>query len=375
MPTDTRILGLFPDLLGHGGVQETGRQTAATLDAIAESHGWQTTYLALNDPNGAHQLQVRDRAIGFAGFQRAKVQFVLATLKASRGATRLIFAAHPNLAQPATLAKRFAPGLKIAVVTHGIDVWEALQPKRRESLLKADVVLAPSTYTVQKLIDVQGVPAAKIERLPWPLDPEFLNLAAAPAQLPLPQKFPTQGPVILAVGRWAASEKYKGADDLILAAAKLRAAHPTLALVVVGTGDDLPRLKQLAAAQNVAVTFLENLPRPELAACYARADIFALPSTGEGFGLVYLEAMAFAKPVVGVASGGALDLIRDGKNGLLVAPPKENPAPLVNALERLLADAALRNEMGRNGAAIVGAEYSISAFQQTLERIVTQLLS
>jgi glycosyltransferase involved in cell wall biosynthesis len=237
------------------------------------------------------------------------------------------------------------------------------------------VVLAPSTYTVQKLIDVQGVPAAKIERLPWPLDPEFLNLAAAPAQLPLPQKFPTQGPVILAVGRWAASEKYKGADDLILAAAKLRAAHPALSLVLVGAGDDLPRLKQLAASQNLPVVFLENLPRPELAACYARADIFALPSTGEGFGLVYLEAMAFAKPVVGVASGGALDLIRDGKNGLLVAPPKENPAPLVNALERLLADAALRNEMGRNGAAIVGAEYSISAFQQTLERIVTQLLS
>jgi glycosyltransferase involved in cell wall biosynthesis len=145
--------------------------------------------------------------------------------------------------------------------------------------------------------------------------------------------------------------------------------------VLVGAGDDLPRLKQLAASQNLPVVFLENLPRPELAACYAHADIFALPSTGEGFGLVYLEAMAFAKPVVGVASGGALDLIRDGKNGLLVAPLKENPAPLVNALERLLADAEVRNEMGRNGAAIVGAEYSISAFQQTLERIVTQLLS
>ncbi len=374
MPIDTRILGLFPELLAHGGVQETGRQTAAALDAIAESHGWRTTYLALNDPSGAHPLQVRDRAISFTGFQRAKVQFVLATLKASRGATRLIFAAHPNLAQPASLAKRFAPNLKIAVVTHGIDVWEPLQPKRRESLLKADVVLAPSAYTVQKLIDVQGVPAAKIQRLPWPLDPEFLKFAAAPAQLPLPQTFPAQGPVILAVGRWAASEKYKGADDLILAAAKLRGAHPALSLVLIGTGDDLSRLKQLAAAQSLPVVFLENLPRPELAACYARADIFALPSTGEGFGLVYLEAMAFAKPVVGVASGGTLDLIRDGKNGLLVAPPKENPAPLLAALERLLGDAALRNQMGRAGAAIVESEYSVAAFQQSLERIITKLL-
>ena len=374
MLTDTRILGLFPELLAHGGVQETGRQTAAALDAIAESHGWQTAYLALNDPSGARQLQVRDRSIRFTGFQRAKVQFVLATMKASRGATRLIFAGHPNLAQPATLARRFMPNLKIAVVTHGVDVWEPLQPKRRESLLKADVILAPSTYTAQKLIEVQGVPAAKIQRVPWPLDPEFLKLTSAPAQLPLPQPFPAHGPVILAVGRWAASEKYKGADDLILAAAKLRAAHPALSLVLVGTGDDLPRLKQLAAAQNFPVVFLENLPRPELAACYSRADIFALPSTGEGFGLVYLEAMAFAKPVVGVASGGTLDLIRDGKNGLLVEPPKENPAPLIAALERLLSDAALCNEMGRTGAAIVESEYSVAPFQQALDHIVTALL-
>jgi glycosyltransferase involved in cell wall biosynthesis len=237
------------------------------------------------------------------------------------------------------------------------------------------VVLAPSSYTAQKLIDVQGVPAAKIQRVAWPLDPEFLKLATAPSQLPLPAAFPAQAPAILAVGRWAASEKYKGADDLILAVAKLRATHPTLSLVLVGTGDDLPRLKQLAAAQNVAVTILENLPRPELAACYARADIFALPSTGEGFGLVYLEAMAFAKPVVGVASGGTLDLIRDGKNGLLVTPPKENSAPLIAALDRLLRDAVLRNELGRNGAAIVQTEYSVAAFQQAIERIVTSLLS
>jgi glycosyltransferase involved in cell wall biosynthesis len=122
------------------------------------------------------------------------------------------------------------------------------------------------------------------------------------------------------------------------------------------------------------VRFLENLPRNELIACYAHCDIFALPSTGEGFGLVFLEAMALGKPVIGVANGGTLDIIRDGRNGILVPPPKTDSAALENALARLLADSALRESMGREGARIVAEEYSVAAFQQSLERILVTLL-
>jgi phosphatidyl-myo-inositol dimannoside synthase len=375
MAQKTRILGLFPDLLAHGGVQEAGRQTAAALTAIAESHGWTPEYLALNDSRGAQSVTIRGRSIPFTGFQRAKVQFVLATLRASRPPARLLFAAHPNLAPLAALAKRFSKKLKTIVVTHGIEVWEPLSPQRRGALLKADLILAPSSHTVEKLVEIQGVPSEKIRRLPWPLEPEFLKMAASPESLSLPADFPS-GLVILTVGRWAASEKYKGADHLIRAVAQLRATHPDLSLVLVGTGDDLPRLKNIASSENLgdSVRFLENLPRPQLARCYSRADIFALPSTGEGFGLVFLEAMAFAKPVVGVASGGTLDLIRDGKNGLLVPPHSQDPQALAQALDRLLRDAALRRAFGQAGATIVASEYSVSAFQRSLELLVTGLL-
>jgi glycosyltransferase involved in cell wall biosynthesis len=378
MPSNTRIVGLFPDFLAHGGVQEAGRQTAAALSAIADNRGGATQFLTLNDPHGVQSVEVGDRSISFTGFHRAKVQFVLAALKATRNDARLLFAGHPNLAPPAALARRFSRRLKTIVVTHGIEVWTPLPPQRRNALLKADVILAPSSYTKQKLIEVQGVPEAKIRRLPWPLDPEFLKLAQSPSELALPSRFPKNGgPVILSVGRWAASEKYKGADDLIRAAGRLRANHAALSLVLVGAGDDLPRLKSIATAENLndSVTFLENLSRAELCAYYAHADVFALPSTGEGFGLVFLEAMAFAKPVVGVASGGTLDLIRDGKNGLLVPPSKENPEALIYALDRLLRDQGLRGEMGRNGAAVVANEYSVSTFQQSLELIIAGLLA
>jgi phosphatidyl-myo-inositol dimannoside synthase len=360
-------------------VQEAGRQTAAALSAIAAAHGWTTEYLALNDPRGPQTFPIRDSTFPFTGFQRAKIKFVFAAARAARQNVRLIFAAHPNLAQPAAVAKRFAKNSKTIVVTHGIEVWELISPQRHKALLAADMILAPSSYTAQKLVEIQHVPAAKIQLLPWPLDPTFLQLAAKPETLPLPQRLTTTtGPIILAVGRWAASEKYKGADDLIRAVAQLRKQHQhaDTSLVLVGTGDDLPRLKEIATQEQLdqsAVVFLENLPRPELAACYDRADIFALPSTGEGFGLVYLEAMAFAKPVIGVASGGTLDLIKTGVNGFLV-PPKD-PAALVRALDRLLKDPALRSQMGRAGAAIVASEYSVPAFQQSLERLISALIS
>jgi phosphatidyl-myo-inositol dimannoside synthase len=376
MPDAIRIVGLFPDLLAHGGVQEAGRQTMAALSEIASEQGWQTRFLALNDPSGPHSVSVRARSISFTGYQRAKAKFVFAACRAARKNARIIFAAHPNLGPPAGIARKFGRDAKVIVVTHGVDVWEKLAPQRRKALLEADLVLAPSSYTAAKLTEVQGVPAEKIVRLAWPLGTAFLKLAEGAGSLALPKSFPKSGPVILGVGRWAAAEQYKGADDLILATAKLRAQNPDLSLVLVGTGDDLPRLKALANAHGVgvAVRFLENLPRNELIACYAHCDIFALPSTGEGFGLVFLEAMALGKPVIGVANGGTLDIIRDGRNGILVPPPKTDSAALENALARLLADSALRESMGREGARIVAEEYSVAAFQQSLERILVTLL-
>ena len=376
MPDATRIVGLFPDLLAHGGVQEAGRQTMAALSEIAAEQGWQTRFLSLNDPKGPHSVSVRARSISFTGYQRAKAKFVFAACRAARKNARIIFAAHPNLGPPASVAKKFGRDAKVIVVTHGVDVWEKRSPQRRKALLEADLVLAPSSYTVAKLAEVQGVAPEKIIRLAWPLGSAFLKLAEDSSSLPLPKSFPKNGAVILGVGRWAAAEKYKGADDLILATAKLRTQNPNISLVLVGTGDDLARLKALANAHNlgVAVRFLEDLPRNELIACYAHCDIFALPSTGEGFGLVFLEAMALGKPVIGVASGGTLDIIRDGRNGILVPPPKSDPSGLENALARLLADPALRQSMGREGARIIAEEYSVAVFQQSLERILVGLL-
>jgi glycosyltransferase involved in cell wall biosynthesis len=367
-----RIIGLFPELLGVGGIQEAGRQTVAALDEIARRRGWKTLFLSLNDAPGEHVVSSGTLDSQFRAFGRAKARFFLAAARMALDTAAIVLAAHPNLALPAAFMKRLSPQLKSVVVCHGVEVWQLLPRVRRAALRRADLVIAPSHFTVQKIHEIQGIPIDKIRRLPWPLSPTFLSLAARSTELEPPAEFPN-GKVILTVGRWAASERYKGVDDLIRAFAQLRPAIPDLHLVVAGEGDDLVRLQKLAAEMNVTdvVHFLQGLSREKLAACYGRADVFALPSTGEGFGLVFLEAMAFGKPIVAAAAGGATDLVENEVNGLLV--PAHNPEQLASALARLIRDDALRSTLGRRGLERVHAQYSFGRFESELDEILGNL--
>ncbi len=367
------VIGLFPELLGPGGVQQAGRMIAAALNEIAARREWSLELLALNDPPGNQELRAGPHLIPFRGFDRAKGRFVYSALVRARSGSKnlapVVLAAHPNLAVPVEWMRRASPVLRTIVICHGVEVWQPLPAYRHQALQHANLLLAPSRYTAKKLTEVQDVPAERIRLLPWPLDPEFLRLATARENHPLPRGFP-QGRVVLTLGRWAASERYKGADELIRAIAQLSGRFPDLHLAAVGSGDDLPRLRQLACDLGAAdrVHFLERLSREEIVACYARADVFALPSSGEGFGLVFLEAMAFAKPVLGAAAGGITDLIEDGANGLLV-PPRD-VSKLAEALDRLLRDDSLRTEMGRRGFVRVQTQYRFEVFRDALENIL-----
>jgi phosphatidylinositol alpha-1,6-mannosyltransferase len=372
---ENRIIGLFPELLGFGGVQEAGRLTAAAIEEIAARDKLFRNFLSLNDPPGPQTFHVGEKKIAFRGFGHAKIRFVLSAVGQTRifgpNGAQIVLALHPHLALPASLMKGLAPHLKTIVMSHGVEVWRPMTAVRHHALLNADIVIAPSRYTARQLAEVQHIPEEKIRVLAWPMNPAFLRMSDAPGKLSLPRAFP-QGRIVLTVGRWAASERYKGADELIQATAHLRSTNLDLNLLVVGDGDDLPRLQKLADNLNITdcVQFLKNLSREEIAACYSHADIFALPSTGEGFGFVFLEAMAFAKPVVAVSHGGTTDLVEDGVNGLLV-PPRDTQR-LVWALNCLLNDASRRMELGRRGGEIVRQKYGFEVFQAGISQILNR---
>jgi glycosyltransferase involved in cell wall biosynthesis len=372
--TPPRIAALFPQLTGFGGIQQASRQLVSALQNILDSRDGTLDLLGLNDPTGPQTLNLDRNTIRFHGFARAKIRFVLSALRAATKHPRILIAAHPNLAQPAAWMKKLTPSTKTIVLCHGVDVWEPLPPRRRSALLAADIALVPSTYTAKKLQEIQNFPTDKIRILPWPINATMLQRATAEnrATLNPPPGFP-QGRVILAVGRWDAREKYKGADELIRALPQLTKSFPEVQLALVGRGDDIPRLKSIASELNVSasVHFLEKITTDDqLAACYASAEIFALPSTGEGFGIVFLEAMAFGLPVVGANAGGVTDIIQHQTNGLLV-PPK-NPEALTQALMQLLKDANLRTILGQNAKKSIQDKYLFASLEKGVEQLLLE---
>ncbi len=335
--------------------------------------------LSLNDGPELKRLKVAEREIVFTGCERAKGRFLLTAIRAARrpvskgkSKIKLVVAGHPNLA-PVARAMRFtAPRVKSIICTHGVEVWEPLTRLRRTALRGASVVLAPSKYTAEQVAAVQGVATETIRVLPWALDPQFEALAPHAAKSATPANFP-EGRVVLTVGRWRADERYKGMDTLITALPRLLPRFPELQLAAVGDGDDREWLEDLAEETGVErhVHFLSGLSYAELAACYAHCEVFALPSKGEGFGLVYLEAMACGKPVIGGAHGGAPEVIDDGKTGYLV--PHGDTAQLATAIETLLADPALELEMGRRGKQRVENEFRFSVFAKSFRKILREL--
>lgn len=366
-----RIVGLFPQLLEIGGIQEAGRLTVLALQKIASKWGWCTKFLSLNDARGLQVLRVSETEVPFRGFRRSKTEFTWAALQLGRNRTEIVVAAHPHLAVPGAQMKVLNPRLKMITVAHGIEVWRPLRWARRIAFRQSDLLLSPSRYTAEKVAQEQGIPESRIRRVPWPLNPEILRMAEHPGSIPLPPGFPS-GLVVLTVARLAASEQYKGVDKLIKAVARTRTEISNVHLVVVGGGDDLARHISLAASLQVteAVHFFDKLSRDQIFGCYLYSDIFAMPSTGEGFGLVFLEAMAFGKPLIGALAGGIPDVIEDGVNGFVVRPG--DLEQLCQALTVLLKNEQLRTECGAKGAEAVRTKFAFDKFCIELESILRE---
>ncbi len=210
------LIGLFPELDAPGGIQRAGRHLAFVLSEYAAAHGMEYRILSLNDTPELHRMQVGEREFVFTGAARGKTRFAASAMRAARRRPKIVVAAHPNLAPIARSMQLIAPRMKSIVCTHGVEVWERLPFVRRQALRHASLVLAPSRVTADFVATLQGVPANRVRVLPWALDPDFetANSAQPPSKT---SRCVSSGPIILTVGRWLTTERYKGMDTLIMA--------------------------------------------------------------------------------------------------------------------------------------------------------------
>ena len=265
----------------------------------------------------------------------SKFIFILKTFLAifNRRSFDFIFCGHLHLAPLAALLKKLT-GIPFWLQLHGIEAWQKPSGLIQRAVKEATLVTAVSRYTRRKFLAWADVDPEKVRVLPNTFDSQF---CPGPKSEPLLKRCRLDGKkILLTVGRLSASEKYKGHDRMIRLMPDLLRKIPNLVYWIVGEGDDRARLEALAQQENLksAVVFAGGIEKSELVDIYRTADLFVMPSTGEGFGIAFLEAAACGIPVIAGNQDGSVDALLEGKLGSLVKP--DDREEIIQAVERNL---------------------------------------
>jgi phosphatidylinositol alpha-1,6-mannosyltransferase len=248
------------------------------------------------------------------------------------------------------------------VCMHGIEAWEAATRHHLGRLEAADILLAFSRYSVERAARTH--PSLSRARICW--------LATEQDDPPAFVGSPDR-PTVLIVGRMEPGRP-KGHDDLIAVWPKVASAVADARLVIVGRGRDEPRIRSLAAASPAApgIEMRGFVPEEQTDRLFASASAFAMPSRGEGFGLVYIEAMRHGLPVIASTHDAASEITLDGVTGFNV--DLDRRGDLAERLIALLRDTALQRRMGAAAAARWRQHFRYASFHERVRPVIADLI-
>lgn len=324
----SRILALVGDCYGaRGGI---ARYNQDLFEALADGHT-EILILPRHGDAGGKELPhgVRQDPAIFG-----RLKYSLAAIVAAWRFRPLdtVFCGHVFMAPLGFLLARLF-GARYWVQAHGTDVWKDRRGIVGRLIGYADLVTTVSRETRRILLAWVDLPPERVRVLPDTVQDVF---TPGPASAALRDRLKSgKGPILLTVGRLAANERYKGHEAIFSVLADLRVKFPDLVHLVAGDGDDRTRLEMVAEQMAPgAVRFLGFVPEVDLPDLYRLADLYVMPSTEEGFGIVYLEAAACGLRVVGGRGGGTADAIPDERVGVIVDPADR--FALLTAIEQQL---------------------------------------
>lgn len=334
-----RLLALVTDgYAGHGGIAQYNRDL---LSALAES--WSVQVLPRYDESVA---RVPDRVVQHPA-RRGRIGYAAAALWLGQQVQpQVVFAGHVQFSALARWVARRS-GARLVIQAHGIDVWSAPRAWDRAAVEAADLILTVSRDTRRRVLSWSAQVPERVRVLPNTVRPLF---APGDRQAARQRYAPDAERVIVTVGRLSPEERYKGHDRVIASLPGLQRRWPGVRYLIAGRGSDRERLAALATELGVAaaVRFVDVPDPADLATLYRAADVMALPSTGEGFGIAFVEALRCGTPVLGLGVAGAADPLTLYPDGIATAETVEA------VLTRLLATpvsalplAALERRFGR----------------------------
>ena len=344
-------LFLLPEAFHRpGGIQTHNRTQVQALRLCRPNEP--LTALVLND--APHEAAAHEwRGLRRRGFARSRWRFALGALSAAwqQRPSRVILG-HRNFLPLAPLLRAAAPGSERWLLTYGIEAQPRLSTLEWWCLASCERVFAISPYTAATFREAGA--QARIELWPCSLPWDWPLPEASPPRLTPPYR-------LLAVSRLAPPERYKGIDHVIQAVALLRRRGVPVLLDIVGDGADRERLEALVVRVQASghVTFHAEVSPAELHRRYAACDLFVLPSAGEGFGIVYLEALSHARPVIAADAAGAPFVVQPGRTGWLV--PFRRPDLLAQCISERLREPGATTELARAGREVALARFSFQA--------------
>jgi glycosyltransferase involved in cell wall biosynthesis len=221
-------------------------------------------------------------------------------------------------------------------VAHGVEVWDIPAVRLRKALRAANRLLAVSTYTRARMAAALHISAEAISLLPDTFDQEKFQIGPKPQFLLARYGLEPDQPVIFTLARLEVAEQYKGYDQVLWALPQVRAAIPNIRYILGGSGGDRFRIESLVGELNLtdAVVLAGYISNDELCGHYNLCDLFVMPSKGEGFGIVFLEALSCGKPVIAGNQDASGEALLNGRLGVLVNPDK--PTEIAEAIVRVL---------------------------------------
>jgi phosphatidylinositol alpha-1,6-mannosyltransferase len=352
---------------GVGGIEKFNQRVLRSLAELADSDGLESQAIVLWDPaDRAARAPHQVRFLPGASHKLATaVRFLWQTW---RTRPDIILYGHLLLSPLASIARLLSPRSRHVLVVYGWEVW--LEPFRkrvplRERLavrLGIDEVISISRFTADRMAEAYHLPESMFRFLPCAVD-----LAEA---VPASDRPGGAAKRLLTVTRLSGQDTYKGCDKVIRAMPSILARVPEACYDLVGEGVLRPGLERLAEELGVRdhVQFHGYVDDRQLERIYQSADLFVMPSTGEGFGIVYLEAWKHGLPAVAGNQDASAEVVTHGRNGLCVDP--HSVEQIAEAVVALLNDPERAAAMGREGYRTVRGTYTHAHFRRNLWRIL-----
>lgn len=327
-----KILLLTTDAYGgHGGIALYNRDLAQALAEMSEVE--EVVVIPRNMPLPSEPVPNKVRFLSQAAGSKAR--YIRTALQVVHEPFDLVICGHINLLPLAVLLNLYlrAP---LVLLAYGIDVWQLPHKLAKQWLKKVDAVWSISAITRERMNAWAKLLDAKYVLLPNAIHLQRYGMGEKRPDL-IARYGLENSKLIMTLARLPGVERYKGVDEVLEVMPALLEKEPALKYLVAGDGDDRPRLQAKAQVLGIGdrVIFTGMVKEADKADLFRLADTFVMPGRGEGFGFVFLEALACGIPAVGSKLDGSREALRDGLLGELVDPT--NPESIKHGILQALA--------------------------------------